>query len=359
MGIVTIIGSGNGAFGFATWLTSRGYKVVLTDFKEFKGNLLALKKQGFIEVEGEIKGRFPVTIADNIGEAVKAAKVVLVVMPAFAHQRLAREIADFVKPGTRVILNPGRTGGALEVYRIFQEKGVNVPVAETRTLLFACRKRGPTSVRIEGIKKVLDVAVMPACETSSFIDNTILKMFPMYHIMPDVRSTDLNNMGAMLHPAITVLNACRIERREEFKFYYEGTSPSVGLLLERLDNERRSIAQAWEGVEVLTIPEILNRSYSLTQGPIDKMVQENKIYSISDAPDSLNFRFITEDVPTGLVPLEIFGRMLGVHTPLITAIIEVSQALLGQDFRLSGRNLKSMGLDGKNLDEIVHYIRCG
>ena len=40
--------------------------------------------------------------------------------------------------------------------------------------------------------------------------------------------TGLNNMGAIFHPALTLLNAARIESTGgEFQFYIDGVSPSV------------------------------------------------------------------------------------------------------------------------------------
>jgi len=358
MALVTIIGGGNGAYAFAGWLSAQGNEVVLADFEEFAENLKPLKRKGTIEVDGEIKGRFPVKVIDSVGEAVEAADTVLAVVPAFVHQRLAQEIGGYLKPKTKVILNPGRTGGALEVYRAFQAKGLILPVAETQSLLFACLKNGATSVIIKGVKKTLDIGVMPACATADVVDDNLLKMLPMLNTVPDVRYIDLNNIGAMFHPSISILNATRIERREEFVFYQDGVTVSVGRLLGRLDAERTAIAKAW-GVPVSRIQDWLSRSYLLTEASIVEMLQKNPAYHGTLGPDSLNYRYIIEDVPTGLVPLEIFGRLLGTHTPLITALIEVAQALTGQDFRACGRNLSMMGLSDKTLAEIGNYIQNG
>ena len=64
-------------------------------------------------------------------------------------------------------------------------------------------------------------------------------------------------------------------------------------------------------------------------------------------------RYVTEDVPAGLVPVSELGRKLGVETPAIDTIINLADILFEADFRASGRNLEQLGLHDLSLDEIV------
>ena len=50
-------------------------------------------------------------------------------------------------------------------------------------------------------------------------------------------------MGAIFHPAISILNAGWIESTHgDFQFYIDGVTPSVAHILEVLDRERVTVA---------------------------------------------------------------------------------------------------------------------
>ena len=55
----------------------------------------------------------------------------------------------------------------------------------------------------------------------------------------NVLNTGLDNMGAIFHPALTLLNAGWIEHTHgDYQFYIDGVTPSVARVLEVLDRER-------------------------------------------------------------------------------------------------------------------------
>lgn len=60
-------------------------------------------------------------------------------------------------------------------------------------------------------------------------------------------------------------------------------------------------------------------------------------------PQSVNSRYITEDVPQGLVLMESLGQVLDIPVPVCTALIELASASLKTDFRKDGRTLKRLG----------------
>ena len=60
-------------------------------------------------------------------------------------------------------------------------------------------------------------------------------------------------------------------------------------------------------------------------------------------PFSADSRYLTEDVPQGLVLLESLGLMLGVSTPICSSLINLSSAALGRDLRRNGRTVGRLG----------------
>ena len=72
-------------------------------------------------------------------------------------------------------------------------------------------------------------------------------------------------------------------------------------------------------------------------------------------PLSAEDRYLTEDVPQGLVLLESLGQYLGVATPVCTALIELASAALGRDLRQTGRTLARLGQG--NVERIIREGR--
>ena len=74
------------------------------------------------------------------------------------------------------------------------------------------------------------------------------------------------------------------------------------------------------------------------------------------APASLNHRYLTEDVPTGLVPLVALGDLTDVPMPISQAIVRVASTLLGRDFWVEGRNLERLGLAGMRIRDVQALV---
>src|SRR5690606_3969161 len=111
----------------------------------------------------------------------------------------------------------------------------DVTVAEAQTFLFASRVTGPARVRVYGIKRRVPVAALPASRTADLV-RLLQRAFPQFTGAPSVLSTSFDNIGAILHPGPTLLNAARIESTGgDFDYYHEGVSPSVAAVLEQLD----------------------------------------------------------------------------------------------------------------------------
>ena len=73
----------------------------------------------------------------------------------------------------------------------------------------------------------------------------------------------------------------------------------------------------------------------------EEALQNNEAYREIDAPPTINTRYIFEDVPNGLVPVETVGKEFGVPTPNITTIINMACSVMDTDYRKTGRRFTS------------------
>jgi opine dehydrogenase len=355
-----VIGAGHGGKAMAAHLAIKGYEVNL--YNRTYSKIEPIVKMKGIELEGEVSGFGKLNvISDNIKEVIKGTDIIMVVVPAFAHGSIAERCAPYLEDNQIVILNPGRTAGALEFLNILRERGNNkkVIVAEAQTFIYASRGMGPASAKIFRIKQAIPIAAIPAILTDEIV-SVLDDAFPEFISGTSVIETSFNNMGAVFHPAITILNASRIESTlGNFQFYIEGVTPSVAKILEIVDKERVEVAHALKCKNVISAIDWLSMAYNVIEDNLFDAIHSNPGYSGIMAPQTINVRYITEDVPMSLVPIAEFGKAFGVDTTAIDSLINLANIIFKTDFRKSGRNFKRLGLENLTLEQIRNIFIDG
>ena len=356
---VTVVGAGNGGQALAAYLSMRGVDVAL--YNRSLKRIAAIMKTRTIRLEGEVQGNFRISFATtDMQEAVKGRKLIMVVVPAFAHKDIARKMAPYIEDGQIIVLNPGRTGGAIEFWNTLKELGVNkeIVLAEAQTFVFASRLTNPGVVRIFRIKNAVPVSALPASK-NEVLEKTLLEILPEFEIAPNTIYTSFNNIGAVFHPAVLLLNAGRIESSAgKFEFYLEGITPSVARVLEKIDSERCTVMEAL-GEQPMTAKEWLNYAYDVQGEDLHDAIHNNPGYQGIMAPPSIANRYILEDVPMSLVPISSFGKMLGIETPTIDAIIQIASVMMRRNFKAEGRTVRTLGLEGMSVEQIRKFVMEG
>jgi opine dehydrogenase len=350
-----IIGAGNGGQSFTGHLGLLGFSARLWDVDPQRVEELRSAKK--MVVSGAVAGQCDMPlVTGDIGEAIEGAHIIMVVIPAVYQRPTVNAMAPYLKDGQAIVLNPGATGGALEARATLDEAGcrADVLVAETDTLLYACRSPRPGEAIIGGIKEGLSVAALPGNDGRR-VAGLLNQAFPQYRPVSSVLITSLNNANAMMHPAPTVLNAGRIECGEVFDYYFQGVTPALARVVETMDAERMAIGTAL-GVAIPSIHDFYRTSYSAVGKNLHEQLQHVKAYEGIKGPTSLNTRYIFEDLPTGLVPLSALGKAVGVPTPAMNAVVELGNILHGRDYWTEGRSLEKLGLAGLSPQQIKTRI---
>jgi hypothetical protein len=60
-----------------------------------------------------------------------------------------------------------------------------------------------------------------------------------------------------------------------------------------------------------------------------------------------------------LVPWSEIGKIVGVETPIINAIVDIYGVIHEKDWRVAGRGSAELGLDGMSVEAIKRYLRIG
>lgn len=351
-----VLGAGHGGMAMTGHLAITGYPVTL--FNRSPERIRPVQARGGIDVTGEVDGFAPVRLATcDAAEAVEQADILMVVVPATGHRDIAEMIAPHLRDGQILVLNPGRTGGALEVSRILRQRNptVHCYLGEAQTLLYASRVTNPGQVHIFSIKNSVPLATLPAYQVADVLP-VIRKALPQFVPGDNVLKTGLDNMGAVFHPAITVLNAARIEDTlGDFQYYVEGVTPSVATVLEAVDRERVEVAGAL-GIRANTAREWLYLAYDAAGKTLLDAMRSNRGYWGIKAPGTIQHRYVAEDVPTSLVPIASLGEMLNVPTPTTRAIIHLASLMHGVDYWAEGRTVDRLGIRGMSVKEIRFLV---
>ena len=238
-----------------------------------------------------------------------------------------------------IILNPGRTFGAVDFAEELKKNGVEeLPqIAETQTIVYTCRKDGPNSTNIFALKNDVKIAALHGSDIDYILSRMPNCLKPYFAPVPSVAFTSLSNVGMILHCAPVMMNIGWIESEKvDFKYYYDGISKSIAHFLEKLDAERQAVARA-AGYNIESLKQWLERTYLVTGNNLFECIRKNTAYQSIDAPPTIQTRYIFEDVPNGLVPVEAMGQELGVETANISTIINLANAVMDKDYRLIGR----------------------
>lgn len=352
---IAVIGAGNGGQAISGFLAMQGNDVSLYDIDTTK--IQNIYKKGGINLIGKIKGFGKLScVTNNIKDAVKGAQIIMITTTANAHTFVASEISSYIEEGQVVILNPGRTCGALVFKQELKKNNVvkRYYIAEAQTLVYACRIIEDGLVNIIGIKDEVYISGLPSSDTTHILQ-LINKIYKCFKPVPNVLHTSLENIGAMFHPCICLLNAATIERQDEFWFYRDMTERVADFMV-KCDVERINIGKAY-GINLISITDWIKVAYKDTHGEtLCERMKNNPAYHDIKAPGSIFSRQLTEDIPTGLIPLVELAKVAGVETPIMSSIITISQSLLNMDFYRNGRTLKNMGLQNKTKQEIINYI---
>jgi len=364
VGSVAVLGGGNGGHAIAADLSLAGFKVSFFELPQFVG-------ESFREVmrrrEVEILGKAREGVAKlyrattSISEALEDAELVLISVPAFGHATFAELCAEHLRGASRrpaaIVLMPG-TAGSLEFMKVFRERGVTVPIAETATLPYGCRLLGPAKVIVHIKAKLLPTGVLPARLTEEVV-GLLRPLYDVVHPCRNVLEAAINNPNPITHPAATLLNVGRIEyAKGEFYLYKEGITASVARIYEALNRERKAICDALN-LRIFECGEQL--------AEMDRVIQMGLLFGAGSweagvkmkGPTHVRDRFVTEDVPYGLVFMASLADMLGIPTPVMKSIITLFSTINQEDYFTTGRTVEKLGIAGLSLQELERYLNEG
>jgi opine dehydrogenase len=361
-----VIGAGNGGCAMAAELSLMGREVVLYEHPEFRERLSAIRDAGGIMVESRTdnfgRGRgehfAPLTSLATDPAAMADADVVIVVVPGQHQQHVIDVTLPHLRPGQLVLVNPGGVGGVLVWRRALATAGIEgVMLAQPSDLLYAGSRLPDARVVIGDKKRKAILGVLPNADRDR-VFGILAQDFPEFVPAENVLVAGLSGPGMLVHPLPMLMNAVRIDRETPFRYDSYDITPSIARAVEALDRERMDLISALGGSPV-PIKDVLTEYYGATGADFYETVQNVGAYRNAAAPPNFRHRYVTEEVPTHLVPSVAIGQALGVPTPVMQATAVLAGAVAGEDFSKTGWTLDALGLAGLDRSAILGLLEAG
>lgn len=358
---VTVVGSGNSGCAHAFKFKQQGHSVCL--LKTSKGphedNFKYLREtQRLVGIDNPMKGVKSEVQLDmitrDIEKAISGADIIFVTVQTLYHDSVAKKIAPYFQDGQMAIIVPGYMGS---LYFKQHCKSTDVVFVEGESTPFDARliEPGVVNILFRNVRNAL--AFLPASKAEQCLARADQLVGCYKFLRKNIIESALHNPNLIVHTVGAIMSAGRIEYSGgEFWMYREAFTPSVLNLLYQLDNEKMKMLEVlgMEGIPYFDACKFRNeddlsvdslevfRSYAREGGP--------------KGPDTVNTRFIYEDVPMGLCLMNSIGKKFGIPTPICDSLINIASSLLGKDFWKEGRTLVSLGLGSMSAEKIIEYV---
>lgn len=357
---VTVCGGGNAAHVIIPLLVKNGCRVILyTPFADEAARFREGGRRGKLQAcfqDGVTLTGSPCLVTTDAAEAAQS-EMILLAVPAFAHGPLLAQLSPFMRPGIVIGALPARGGFDLQALYYLHHHGLDGTVFCGHTLPWACRiEEYGRQVKVLGVKETVGLATAPADQATAiaaFLSRTLEVPF---HPMANTLAVSLGNIGQVVHPGIMygLLKNYdgHIWQKEEIPLFYQGVNAETARLLEDLSGEITATAARLQheyGVNLGKVPAVgqwllyTYARYIADDTSLERAFRTNRAYCGLKVPvvraaegegyrPDFNCRYLTEDVPFGLLFSRAVALMVGCPTPRVDEVIRATGEWMGKRY---------------------------
>mmetsp|Transcript_26497 Transcript_26497/g.61256 ORF Transcript_26497/g.61256 Transcript_26497/m.61256 type:complete len:420 (-) Transcript_26497:134-1393(-) len=364
---VLVCGGGNGA-QVVTGLLAARYKTIAVSFfadEAAKWKSALGNDQFELTVEGAAVGKIlskPAEITNDPSVA-RQADVIILAVPSFAHGEYFEKFAQYIKPGTIVGVMPARSGGDILFASKLGAKASEMIFVGFETLPWACRfSEWGRKATILGTKNSILAAVTPPSAKAKALGTLqgLLGVFPFIIESPNNLGISLRNPGMIVHPGVMYGRwsdeSWDGQPKAEKPLFYQGVDDFTEKVLLGMTEEVQTVCRKMEKL----VPGLdLKDACTLKQWYLDcyggqmadtstlkSCMNTNKAYNGLTHPckgepgnfmPDLQYRYLAEDVPTGLCFAKGLAEILSIPTPTIDKVMIWAQKCIGMEILVDGK----------------------
>ncbi len=304
------------------------------------------------------------TISADPAQVIPDADIVMIVVPAFAHTTILGQITPYLKETALIGCLPARGGFEFDASRLIP--GIE---PEGRRKIFGLQTL-PWSTRVVTPGKVVNFGALKAkvlIATRPAKDATHISSMLSQILGTEIIATDgflnmtLGNPGQFIHPGLMygLFHSWRGEEYDDqtIPFFYANTSDDVGNFVEQLSSEAAAVAREIEALSsntldlkgVLSVHDWLRLSYPtqtadttsvaacFRTGPLQARQAPMRAVGANRFVPNFQYRYLSEDVPFGLVVTRAIAELANIATPAIDDVIRWAQDSTGKVYLVDRR----------------------
>lgn len=356
---VSILGAGNAGCAVAADLTLNGHEVTLikTSHAMHDDNFFYLQQNhGKMTLNefGYMKTANIHKLSRDVAD-IGDSEIVIVYIQTNFHEQLIERIAPYLKDDQILLINPGYFSTAY----VLKHCSKNIIIAEAESSFIDGRIMEPGLFRV-GFRNVRNpIGIYPAARKEEAIKK-LDQLGERFVYLNSVAEAALHNPNMIVHTVGSVMSIPRIEKSKgEFCLYHEAytrDNPATWRIVEALDAEKMNVLEAM-GLPRLSYVEACKFRNSLDEGinAREVFLDYAEMPTRAKGPTKVDSRYISEDVPQGLVMLEAIAKSMDIPTPICSGLISIASAALGRDLRAEGRTPEKLGVE--NIRKIL--ADCG
>jgi len=370
---VLCCGGGNAA-QVATGLFAVRYKTIAVSFfaDEAAKWKAALGEDEFeLTIPGGQVMKSKPTDITNDPSVAKDADVILLVVPSFAHGEYFEKFAPYMKPGTIVATMPARSGGDILFASKLGDKAKDMIFCGFETLPWACRfTEWGRKATVLGTKNNILAAVTPESAATKALAKLqgLLGVNPWVQQSPNNLGISLRNPGMVVHPGVMYgrwgPESWDGQPKDSKPLFYQGVDEFTETILVGMTDEVQTVCRKMESLvpglslkDACTLKQWYLDCYdgqmadtsSLktcmnTNAAYDGLTHPCKEVDGKYMPD-LKYRYVAEDVPTGLCFAKGLAEILEISTPVMDKVMLWAQSCIELEIMKDGK------MCGKDVDK--------
>lgn len=339
---VAIIGTGGVALATAALLARTGHSAILVSVSGKGARELRNRE---ITAEGAFEMAFTAEVTEEASTAFERADAVILATSADRYG----DALDCIIPhltGRHMVLVSGELSQIAGVIEAKTERMHKRPTITALSTTLATGRRGKDAlVSIGIVRKSAQACTRPHSQSDQALDFWNSIFGDVLSPSPGALHLTLSNLNPIVHVPNALCNFTRIEKGEEWS-NYGGITDGVAKLIVALDNERMALADAFS-LSVKSFKQNYEDSFQFpSEWPLSRMTVELNVRrnGLPLGPSTKQTRYLTEDIPFGLVVFEKFGVLGKVPTPMISAAITLVSSIYDKDFRTNNPFLNTLAL---------------
>jgi len=357
-----VCGGGNGAHAFAGVAAHRGAKVhVYTPLQDEvdKWNAGELSMTCAYAADDSTHTASPALVTADPKLAAEGVDVAIIVLPAFLHDKMLVDVGPHLPKGSAIGTIEGAWWGRPSLGDGILE---HVTFYGVQTLPWAARiKEYGKSVEILGTKTGVAVATSPIDQCGDVCDKLqriVGTGFPPFANLVSLFALDAS---AIIHPGVMFgkLEDWDGQPFDEAPLFYQGIDEHTAEVMQAMDAEviqvKDKLAELYPALDLKeVVPTLTWLQTAYADQIADKSTFQSSFntnasyeglrFPVTGAPDApgklvylFDYRYLTGDVPFGIVVMKGIAELVAVPTPMLDKAIVWAQGKLGKEWVIDGK----------------------